>query len=66
MKAHVLYESRCGAPEATQGKPSTGAGRLGRLRQQLAGTETAREWPGYNEGAIDSGERAAGEVLTGL
>lgn len=29
-----------------------------------AGTETAEEWNGYIEGAIRSGERAAGEVLS--
>jgi monoamine oxidase len=31
-----------------------------------AGTETAIEWNGYMEGAIESGERAAGEVLAAL
>lgn len=34
-------------------------------RLHWAGTETAREWNGYIEGAIESGERAAGEVLAG-
>lgn len=29
-------------------------------------SETAREWPGYMEGALESGERAAGEVLARL
>ena len=32
-------------------------------RIHWAGSETAREWFGYMEGAIESGERAAGEVL---
>ena len=32
----------------------------------FAGTETAREWCGYFEGALEAGERAAGEVLEGL
>jgi monoamine oxidase len=32
----------------------------------LAGTETASIWPGYMEGAIESGERAATEVLEAL
>ncbi|KAL4809837.1 hypothetical protein BDV18DRAFT_166589 [Aspergillus unguis] len=32
----------------------------------FAGTETARVWRGYMEGALESGERAAGEVVTGL
>jgi monoamine oxidase len=32
-------------------------------RIHFAGTETAREWPGYMEGAIEAGERAAAEVL---
>ena len=31
-----------------------------------AGTETATEWAGYMDGAIDSGLRAAGEVLAEL
>jgi len=34
---------------------------VGRLH--LAGTETARQWRGYMEGAVESGERAAAEVL---
>jgi monoamine oxidase len=32
-------------------------------RIHWAGTETAREWFGYMEGAIESGERSAAEVL---
>jgi monoamine oxidase len=35
-------------------------------RVHLAGTETASVWPGYMEGAIESGERAAAEVLGAL
>jgi monoamine oxidase len=35
-------------------------------RVHLAGTETASVWPGYMEGAIESGERAAAEVLEAL
>jgi len=31
-----------------------------------AGTETAEEWAGYMDGAIDSGLRAAGEVLAAI
>ena len=31
-----------------------------------AGTETATEWMGYMEGALQSGERAAAEILTAL
>ena len=34
---------------------------LGRLH--WAGTETASRWAGYLDGAIESGERAADEVL---
>lgn len=30
----------------------------------FAGTETATQWYGYMEGAIESGERAASEVCT--
>jgi monoamine oxidase len=28
-----------------------------------AGTETAMEWPGYMEGAVEAGERAASEII---
>jgi len=37
---------------------------LGRVH--WAGTETATEWSGYVEGALESGDRAAREVLAGL
>ena len=29
----------------------------------FAGTETAIKWPGYMDGAVEAGERAAREVL---
>jgi monoamine oxidase len=32
----------------------------------FAGTETATRWPGYLDGAIEAGERAAAEVLATL
>ena len=32
-------------------------------RLHWAGTETATVWSGYMEGALQAGERAAGEVL---
>lgn len=35
-------------------------------RVHLAGTESALAWPGYMEGAIEAGERAAGEVRAAL
>jgi monoamine oxidase len=35
-------------------------------RIHVAGTETASAWPGYMEGAIEAGERAAGEVIASL
>jgi len=35
-------------------------------RVHWAGTETADAWTGYMEGAVQSGERAAREVLTAL
>jgi monoamine oxidase len=35
-------------------------------RIHWAGTETSDYWNGYMDGAVRSGERAAGEVLTGL
>ncbi len=37
---------------------------IGRLH--WAGTETATVWNGYMDGAVQSGERAAGEVLAAL
>ncbi|MGA5319358.1 flavin monoamine oxidase family protein [Streptomyces seoulensis] len=52
------------SPGATDGyfpMPSEPVGAL-----HWAGTETAREHAGYIEGAIESGERAAREVLEGL
>jgi monoamine oxidase len=35
-------------------------------RVHVAGTESASEWPGYMEGAVEAGERAAREVLAAL
>ena len=35
-------------------------------RVHIAGTESATRWPGYMEGAIEAGERAASEVLAAL
>jgi monoamine oxidase len=35
-------------------------------RVHWAGTETATEWSGYMEGAVQSGERAAREVLASV
>ena len=35
-------------------------------RIHFAGTETAVEWTGYLEGALESGERAAREVLRAI
>ena len=35
-------------------------------RIHFAGTETAMEWNGYMEGAVESGERAAAEVVAAL
>jgi monoamine oxidase len=35
-------------------------------RIHVAGTEAALAWPGYMDGAIEAGERAAGEVLAAL
>jgi monoamine oxidase len=32
----------------------------------IAGTESAVRWPGYMDGAIEAGERAAAEVLAAL
>lgn len=35
-------------------------------RIYFAGTETATQWSGYMEGAVEAGERAAREVLNAL
>jgi monoamine oxidase len=35
-------------------------------RLHLAGTEAAVRWPGYMEGAIEAGERAAADALAAL
>jgi hypothetical protein len=35
-------------------------------RIHWAGAETASEWNGYMDGAVESGERAAQEVLSAL
>jgi monoamine oxidase len=43
---------------------STWLGRYGRL--YIAGTEAALVWPGYMEGAIESGIRVADEILDAL
>jgi monoamine oxidase len=49
-----------------------GTNTLSKLGQELrrpigrihwAGTETALDWAGYFEGAVESGDRAAAEVL---
>ena len=47
-----------GALTSAATTPGTAVGCL-----HFAGTETATEWTGYMEGAVQSGERAAGEVL---
>jgi monoamine oxidase len=35
-------------------------------RIHWAGTETAERWTGYIDGAIDSGQRVAAEILDAL
>ena len=51
-------------PGALTAHPTTLREPIGRVH--FAGTETAVEWTGYIEGALESGERAAREVLRGL
>ena len=36
------------------------------VRVHWAGTETATEWRGFMNGAVQAGQRAANEVLDGL
>lgn len=43
------------------GDPAAWRAPFGRVH--VAGTEAARAWPGYMEGAIEAGERAAAEIL---
>jgi monoamine oxidase len=52
------------APRALTSTATTLREPVGRVH--FAGTETASEWTGYIEGALESGERAAREVLRGL
>ncbi len=47
-------------PEYADFQPTTLGERSGALH--FAGTETADQWPGYFEGALQSGDRAAREV----
>lgn len=51
-------------PGVLVGYRGTGKRPVGRIH--WAGTESASEWGGYMDGAIDSGLRAAGEVLAEL
>ena len=59
-----------GAPVGLMGPGTlTGAGRALRTptgRVHWAATETATEWPGYMDGAIQAGERAAEEVARAI
>jgi monoamine oxidase len=48
-------------PPGTFATPKAWREPIGNLH--FAGTETADQWPGYMEGAIEAGERAAAEVL---
>jgi monoamine oxidase len=50
-----------GLPPGARAAGARWRGPYGRLH--VAGTESAASWPGYIEGAIDAGERAAREVL---
>ncbi len=52
------------APRALTATGTTLREPIGRVH--FAGTETATEWTGYIEGALESGERAAREVLRAL
>jgi monoamine oxidase len=57
-----------GCPVSNPGPGALSAAGAAALREPVgrihwAGTETARRWPGYLEGAIEAGERAADEVL---
>lgn len=74
----LMYTDQCWATEAWSGGCYTGIMgphtmtafgpelRRPTGRIHWAGTETAEAWNGYIEGAIRSGERAAGEVLSFL
>lgn len=55
------------APGALTGAAGTAAAwRHAHGRLHIAGTEAAVAWPGYMDGAIEAGERAAAEVLGSL
>lgn len=57
------YASRLGPGHASGDQPCL-ADPIGRVH--FAGTETASQWRSYMEGALQSGERAAREVLSSL
>ncbi len=50
-----------GTPPGTLSTGATWRGAHGRIH--LAGADAAVQWPGYMEGAIEAGERAASEVI---
>ncbi|MCT0230032.1 FAD-dependent oxidoreductase [Synechococcus sp. CS-1324] len=57
------YASRLGLGQSSGDQPCL-ADPIGRVH--FAGTETASQWRSYMEGALQSGERAAGELLSSL
>ena len=59
--SHDPWSAGCVASTAPGVTPGAWGAPHGRVH--FAGTESARSWPGYMEGAIEAGERAAAEVI---
>ncbi len=57
------WSGGCVATSRPTSAADPGGWRSAHGRIHLAGTESAVAWPGYMEGAIEAGERAAAEVL---
>lgn len=60
------WSAGCVAGLAPGALAAGAAWRVPHGRIHFAGTESAVAWPGYMEGAIEAGERAAHEVLAAL
>ncbi len=54
-----------GMPPGARSAGARWRGPFGGGRIHVAGTEAATRWPGFMEGAIEAGERAARAILDG-
>ncbi|MBK7538953.1 MAG: FAD-dependent oxidoreductase [Myxococcales bacterium] len=60
------FSAGCVASAAPSGAAPLAAPWAAHGCSHFAGTETATRWPGYMDGAIEAGQRAASEVLAAL